>query len=48
GMVSTVKLSLTCISSDAITCDGSAIYFLNWDTWNTSCKFDNDDGKAIR
>ncbi|MCI82391.1 hypothetical protein A2U01_0103665, partial [Trifolium medium] len=36
------------MSSDSITWDGSAIYFLSWDTWNTSCKFDNDGGNAIR
>ncbi|MCI94562.1 hypothetical protein A2U01_0115860, partial [Trifolium medium] len=32
GAVSTVKLSRTCTSSASITCDGSAMYFLNWDT----------------
>ncbi|MCI59278.1 hypothetical protein A2U01_0080533, partial [Trifolium medium] len=32
GTVSTVKLSRTWTSSASITCDGSAMYFLNWDT----------------
>ncbi|MCI94859.1 hypothetical protein A2U01_0116157, partial [Trifolium medium] len=48
GTVSAVKLSRTCTSSASITCDGSAINFLNWDTSNTSCRFDNDGGNAIR
>jgi len=43
-----VKLSLTYKPSTWITSDTSNTYFLNWDTWNTSWRFYNDGGNAIR
>ncbi|MCI90936.1 hypothetical protein A2U01_0112230, partial [Trifolium medium] len=36
GGTSNNKFSLNWMSSGVITCDGSEIYFLNCDTWNTS------------
>ena len=42
-----VKSSRICTSSSSRICVGSAMYFLNCDTWKTLCKFPKCGGSAI-
>jgi len=47
GFTSNIRSSLIWTSSASSTWVGSTMYFRNWDTWNTLCKFARCGGNVI-